>query len=130
MVNIAPKVSEFTSCTINPAQPAGLTFDQATCTLSGMATAAQSSITYTITSTMNGQQYSGSFQLQIVDCSGTLVNLLRTYQTNAVGEAFTIRDLTTQQAVYTVALNSGQVNSVDWNHVLCLTGKLVTSGRW
>ena len=101
-MNIAPKVSEFTSCTINPAQPAGLTFDQTTCTLSGYATSAQSSITYTITSTMNGQQYTGSFQLQVVECTGTLVNLLRTYKGNAAGEAFTIKDLTTQQAVYSV----------------------------
>ena len=135
MVNIAPIVSAFTSCSINPLPPAGLTFNQTTCTLSGYATTAQSFITYTVTSPMIGQQYTGSFQLEILECSGTLVNLLRTYKTNAAGEAFTIKDLTTQQAIYTVALNSGQVNNHDWNQMLCLNNsnyeiELSSSGNY
>ena len=121
-VSIAPVVAEFTSCTINPQPSEGLSFDATTCTLSGKSMTQQSAISYTVTSTINGQQYTGSFQLQFTDCSGTVATILRTYKTSAANEAFTIKDSTTQQVVLQVNTNSGQVNSQDWSSILCLTG--------
>ena len=125
-VMIAPIVTEFINCQLNPALPAGLTFHADYCYITGKALSAQSSIQYTMTTTVNGVQYSGSFSLQFVDCTGTFVKALRTYKTNAVNEAFTIRDTTTSQVVLQVNANSGQVNSQDWESVLCLTSQKYT----
>ena len=125
-VFIAPTVTEFSNCQINPQLPAGLTFHAEQCFITGKASNAQPSTQYTMTTTVNGQQLSGSFSLQFNDCTGNLIKVLRTYKTNAAYEAFTIRDTATQQVVLQVNSNSGQINSQDWETVLCLTGQKYT----
>ena len=121
-VFVQSRITEFTNCVINPTPAEGLTFDQSTCVLSGFVNSAMTT-TYTVTSTMNGQQYTGSFTLQINECAGTLVNILRSYKYNAVYEGFSIADSANpSNPILTVATNSGQNNNEDVNNILCLTG--------
>ena len=119
---IRPENREFTDCTVAPALPAGLTFDAATCVISGKATAALPTTTFTMSSTMGRFSLQGTFSLQVQQCASTLVKVVRTYKANADKESFSIKDMTTQDVVLSVAANSGQVNNQDWSTVLCLTG--------
>ena len=121
-VYIRPDVQEFTGCTLAPALPAGLTFDAATCSVSGRATTTISATTFTMSVTMAGQPYQGTFSLQVEACAATLIKVMRTYKTGAEKEAFSIKDVATQQVVLSVAANSGQVSSQTWSAYLCLSG--------
>ena len=123
-VTIRPVVTEFTGCTVNPTLPAGLTLDSSTCTITGKATVSISSTTFTVSSTMAGQQYQGTFTLQVLSCSGTLLNVLRTYKANGYYESFSIKEKASQQVVLNVAYNSGQPSSEDKTYVLCLTSQI------
>ena len=120
-LNIRPTNQEFVDCQIAPSLPTGLTFTAATCTITGKATAVMTQTTFTMTSVMLGQNYQGTFSLQVVDCTATLVNVLRTYKGTAQLESFSIKDVTTQQVVLSVAANSGQPSGIDWSMFVCLT---------
>ena len=120
-LNIRPTNQEFVNCQIAPALPAGLTFTAATCTITGKVTNVMTQTTFTMTSTMQGQNYQGTFSLQVIDCTATLVNVLRTYKASGQLESFSIKDVTTQQVVLSVAANSGQPSSMDWSVFVCLT---------
>ena len=123
-VTIRPVVNEFTGCTVNPALPAGLTMNPTTCTISGKPTAGISSTVFTVSSTLAGQQYQGTFTLQVTDCQGTLLKVLRTYKSNGYYESFNIKEKASQQVVLNVAYNSGQPNNQDRTHIICATGSI------
>ena len=120
-LRIAPDVNEFSNCSIQPALPAGLHLDAASCVVSGKATAVLSSTVFTVTSQMSGLSISGTFTLEVMACAGTLLSVLRTYKELAADEAFSLRDVATQQVVLSVALNGGQSNNQDWSATLCVT---------
>ena len=119
--NIRPTSQEFTNCQITPTLPDGMTFTSATCSISGVPTVALTQTTFTMSSTLGSQNYQGTFTLQVMDCSATLVQILRTYKTGAEKETFSIKDMTTQQVVLSVTANSGQTTSQDWTTFVCLT---------
>ena len=119
---IEPSLKEFSGCTVAPALPEGLTINPSTCAVSGRASTALANTTFTVTATVSGSPISGSFSLEIVECAGSLVSVVRTYSWNAFQESFSIKDMATQQVVLEVAANSGQVNSVVWSTLLCLSG--------
>ena len=121
---ISPVVTDFSGCTISPALPAGLTMNPSTCTISGKPTVAISSTVFTVSSTIEGQQYQGTFTLEVPSCSGTLLKILRTYKTNGYYESFNIKEKATQQVVLNVAYNSGQPNNKDKTYVICATGSI------
>ena len=121
MVYVQPDITEFTSCSAQNL-PEGLSIDSITCVISGVVNTAVSDLTITVISVMNNNTYSGSFTLNIQECSGTVLNILRTYGSNAVKESFEIKDASTQQVIISVAANSGQVNNEDWTNTLCVTG--------
>ncbi len=123
--NIVPIVNEWAECTISPTLPQGMSIDSA-CRITGYSENASPLTTYQVTSTVNGQQYTGSVSIQVTACSGTLVQVLRTYQSNALNEDFTIRDAVTNQVVMSVEPNSGQQNNIDWIGIVCLTGTKYT----
>ena len=122
MVDVHPVSNEFSGCTIQPALPAGLTLDAATCTVSGKATAASPATTYTMSTTVNDVTISGSFSLETVTCAASLVTILRTYRGVAFMESFSITDAATEEVVLSVEANSGQINDEDWSTTLCMTG--------
>ena len=72
-VNIRPTLRELSNCSIQPALPAGLTLDSATCTVSGVATVTLPNTTFTMTSMMVGQAIPGTFTLEIPECNGSFV---------------------------------------------------------
>ena len=121
-VSIHPQSQEFSSCTVTPSLPAGLTLNAATCTISGTPTAALAQTTFTMTSEMEGQSYEGTFTLEVTACSGTVVTVARSYRHDSVFEAFSIKDVTTQQVVMNVEVNSGQRYLETVSTMLCLTG--------
>ncbi|KAM7452737.1 hypothetical protein BLSTO_06524 [Blastocystis sp. subtype 1] len=95
-----------------------------TCTISGKATVSISTTTFTVSSTVAGQQYQGTFTLQVMACQGTLLRVLRTYKSNGYYESFNIKEKASQQVLLNVAYNSGQPNSEDRTYVICATGSI------
>lgn len=87
-VHIQSKITEFSNCQVTPSLPNGVTMNTETCVISGVATAAQPTTTYTVTSVMNGNTYTGTFTLEVTSCAGTLVNVRRTYKYAAYQESF------------------------------------------
>ena len=122
---IAPKVSEFVNCQISPAVAEGLTFNSASCTVSGMVNT-PASYTYTVTSVVNGQTYTGSFQLNIIGCSGTMINIHREYKLNPANEGYRLVDANTQEEIVVVNTNSGQIANSVVDEIFCLTGQKYT----
>ena len=119
--SIRPLLNEFTNCNINPTPLTGMTFDSATCTISGKVMNPSGPTTFTLSSVVNGVTYQGSIQISIVECDGTLVNVVRTYKSNAIAESFDIKKASNQEVVLSVTENSGQVNNKDWSSLLCLS---------
>ena len=119
-VEISPVLSDFFGCTVQPALPTGLTMNS-DCSISGKATTISSLTTYTVTSVVNDHTYTGTFSLQITDCTNSKVLITRTYSSSANYETFSVTDLTTQQVVLQVASNSGQPNNEDWESFLCVS---------
>ena len=120
-VYIRPDINEFTSCTAQNL-PEGLTIDATSCVISGVVNSAVSGVTVTVSSVVLGNTYTGSFTLTIQECTGTMLNILRTYKSSATYESFEIKDATNQQVLISVASNSGQINNEDWTSVACVTG--------
>ena len=120
-VYIRPDITEFTSCTAQ-SLPEGLTIDANTCVITGVVNTAVSGQSITVSSVVLGNTYTGTFTLTIQECTGTIINVLRTYGYSATYESFEIKDASTQQVIMSVAANSGQVNNEDWSSIACVTG--------
>ena len=88
---------------------------------SGKATVTLPNTTFTMTSVMNGQNIPGTFTLEIPECSGSFVKFLRTYKSGAIYETFSVKDMSNQQVVLSVAASSGQTSNQDWSAMLCLS---------
>ena len=85
-VLIRPEIAEFTSCSIAPSLPDGLTLDEVTCTVSGTPSATLETTLFTMTSVMQGQGFQGNFTLEVMSCSAQLVKFVRTYTGSASKE--------------------------------------------
>ena len=121
-VLISP-VGTYSSCSVVPALPSGVSLNADTCTLSGKATVATAATTYTMTSTTDDGVAIGEFTMQIISCAGTMVQFARNYQSNPSVETFSVRDATTNEVVFSVAANSSQVVFQTWTTLICLTGE-------
>ena len=119
-VLIQPTSSEFFGCSVTPALPNGLTMNSQTCTISGKATATIAPTTFTVSTTINGYSFQGTFSLELTTCAGTLTRVTRVYRNGASYEAYTITDMTTQQVVLSVAPSSGQNSGSTVVSILCL----------
>ena len=120
-VLIRPEIAEFTSCSIAPSLPDGLTLDEVTCTVSGTPSATLETTLFTMTSVMQGQGFQGNFTLEVMSCSAQLVKFVRTYTGSASKEWFVVKDAETQDVLLEVAENAGQNDYEDWTGALCLT---------
>ena len=121
-VEIKPLVDEFTNCNILPQVPAGLTFNQQTCTVSGIATEASPVTVYTMTSVAGGVTYTGTFSLTITMCSGSILDIRRITKTNTYAEGYTITDITTNQVINSQSLNGELADNIDIHTIVCCTG--------
>ena len=121
---IKPDINEFTSCSAENL-PSGLTIDSDSCVISGIVSERglpESSVTVKVSSLILGTTYTGSFTLTVNECSGTLVNVLRTYGAQgAQNEYFTIKDSSSGDVVLSVNANDGQQNGETKSYYLCLT---------
>ena len=120
-VSIKPDINEFVNCTAQNL-PEGLSIDSTTCVISGYGTSVVSGVTVTVSSVVLGNTYTGTFTITLQECIGTMINVLRTYESEASYESFDIKDAVTQQVVMSVAYNSGQVSNEDWTSIACVTG--------
>ena len=120
-VLIRPEIAEFTSCSIAPSLPDGLTLDEVTCTVSGTPSATLETTLFTMTSVMQGQSFQGNFTLEVMSCSAQPVKFVRTYTSSASKEWFVVKDAETQDVLLEVAANAGQNDYEDWTGALCLT---------
>ena len=117
---IRPSDSLITNCTTTSSLPSGLSLDSQTCILSGIPTSVFPNATITIHSSMNGG-ISGSFSLQIVNCQGKMVEILRTYKSDATLELFTIWDEMTKEVIMSVGPDNANPSNQDVATHLCLT---------
>lgn len=118
-VSIRPIIGEFSNCTITPSPSSSLSFDAQTCTLSGYVKTV-SSTQYTVSSTVNGNLYQGTFTLSGIECSGTLVDFMRAYRISTYPESFTVVDAVTQDVVLEVYL--AKIATEVKSTVVCLSG--------
>ena len=124
-VSIRPTLLEFTNCQITPSLPSGLSFDPVTCTLSGTTATATPATTYTVTSTVAGKTFTGSFSLEFQGCNNNFIRIVRTYKANPHTEYFSVMDLSNNATILSVAKNSGQPANVDVNYYLCTTAQKI-----
>ena len=124
-VSIRPVVSDFHDCTLQPALPAGVTFTAATCSLSGVPTAVLAATVFTMTSTLSGQSYTGSFTLEVKSCAHTIVDLRRVYLSAATSEFFHIRN-SANELVYAIQAGTTQEADTTTHTYLCLPADVYT----
>ena len=123
---IAPKRVGFSHCSVSPSLPQGLTMDANTCTISGIARSPLNSTLFTVTSALSTGNITGSFELSLSICEGTMIEIKRTYKNSAYQEAFVVTQSSTGSVLYSVGLDSGQVSSKDWSVLLCAPSGTIT----
>ena len=90
-IEIKPTIGGFSSCTVTPALPQGLTLNEATCTISGVLAGPFTSGTFTISTAASGTPITGTFTIGAVPCDGNVMFFKRVYPARwADGETFTI----------------------------------------
>lgn len=123
LIHITPTVPGFAGCSVTPALPEGITLLPDSCTITGYAVSASPMTTYTVTST-SGVGYSSEFTLTVLGCQGSVIEVIRTYKSNAARESFTILDMATNTTVFDEPAESTQSNGLDVTRRFCLTGSV------
>ena len=123
--SIAPSVAGFYSCTVEPELPQGLTLNEESCTISGIATERKSG-TYTMTAHPDGfSPVSGSFTINVDLCTGAILEHAHTYR-NSREEGFRLKNAATDEVVYDSPPESSLGRPNDWSVRFCApTGLLV-----
>ena len=124
VVEIKPNQNDISGCSVHPDLPDGLTIDNSTCIISGIATSATDNITYTVTSTLyNG--ISGSFYLKIIECQGLMIELERIYRYAANQEAYMISDDETGDVILNVPPNHGEPDYKTVYRYVCVSSNRI-----
>ena len=118
-VTIRPKLTEFTQCSVQPALPAGVTLNAATCVIAGIATVGLPLTTFTVTSNLGGHTYQGSFGLTLNLCPTAMIDLRRIYSYSAGSEFFSISN-SAGATVYSIEAQTSQRASTTIHTYLCL----------
>ena len=118
-VSIAPVVSEFTGCSIQPALPQGLTLDETTCTVTGSYASALPATTFTMSSVRGEQTFTGTFSLEFVACNDKMVMLRRVYGYNAGREFYSIENAS-GETMYSIQPLTTQENDKEFKTYICL----------
>ena len=118
-VSIAPVVSEFTGCSIQPALPQGLTLDETTCTVTGSYASALPATTFTMSSVRGEQTFTGTFSLEFVACNDKMVMLRRIYNCSAGRESYSIENAS-GETVYSIQPLTTQENDKEFKTYICL----------
>lgn len=94
-VHIQPINPIITNCTISPVPPSGLSFDSASCTLSGVMTSTLSLTQFNVTSS----DLTGSFSIEVIECAENLILLERIYSLEPNKESFTLKNDKTEEVI-------------------------------
>ena len=119
-VLVRPKLTEFTQCSVQPALPAGVSINAATCVISGISTVGLPLTTFTVTSIMGNRTYQGSFGLTVNLCATAMIDLRRIYKYSAGNEYFSITD-SAGTTVYSIQAQTSQRASSTTHTYMCLT---------
>ena len=136
-VLLVPGVYGIYNCTTSPALPAGLTIDSTSCTIRGRSTEILSTpTTYEVyAQTPSVGEVRGRVQLTFQACEGSMLHLIRTYQSNANNEGFQVIGSSTQEVLLDVPLGHGHPEKADKHFYLCLQAEeiriqLITTGTY
>lgn len=123
-VKIAPIYDGFTSCSVSPTLPSGLSISSTTCIISGRPTVDSEEKTYTVTST-TPKQSSATFTLKVDLCEKTIVEIERTYgSAGYVYETHSLRSNKDSSIVERVTQNSIQKASTTMKTRYCVDAGL------
>lgn len=123
-VRVGPIYDGFSSCSVSPSLPAGLSLDSETCVVSGIPTATVDT-TFTI-SALKPFSTQASFKLTVTDCDKTIIEVERTYGASGYAyETHSLYNVKTGLAVETVWQNTNQKASTTVKNRYC-----VESGRY
>ena len=123
-VTITPLVKDFKDCTLSPELPQGLVFDNAKCKITGVSTQDVNGVLYTMTSALGNT--TGTFTLTITACTGTMVEIVRSYQNNPFKDTFSIVDAVTQEVIYAVAASTSQEANTMWSTSICIVNSQIS----
>ena len=124
-VLIASTLFGISNCTISPELPSGVTLNPATCVISGVSTEETTSTQYTLSSHVGSTVISGTFTLSTPVCSGSVIQILRTYKSGASNEEFSIVNAETEEVLYSVTVSSGQPDNEDWTTRICVNANRI-----
>ena len=124
-VDIVSDVSGLSDCKVTPDLPAGLTINEKTCSVSGVATDLQEEQVFTVTAMAGSTSISGNFTLAIVDCESSLYKIVRTYDIHPEEEYFSIYDGATSTVIFEVPKSHGHLPKKTWEHFICIPNQRI-----
>ena len=108
-IEIKPAVGGFSSCTVTPALPQGLTLNAATCAISGVLAGSFTSATFTISTAAGATPITGTFSITAVACNGNVMFFKRTYPARwPERETFTLTNAATGEVIFDEPASSTQ----------------------
>ena len=120
VVNVMPDYYGFSSCSLQPSLPVGLTWNTTTCSVSGVANETSAQQIYTVSAMAGTIQVTGTFTLAITDCVGSMYKIVRAYKSLPEDEYFRFYDTSNMAVIYEVALGHSHPANKDWEHYLCI----------
>ena len=118
-IHIRPEQYGFANCKLNGTLPAGLVWDSATCSVSGIATESQGPAKiFTVTTMVGTTEISGEFSLHIYECDTSVYKIVRSYKTSPENEYFRIYR-SDMEVVYEVVQGHSHSASSEWVDYWC-----------
>ena len=119
-VSLVPSMYGFANCEVTPALPAGITWNSETCSLSGVSTETRAQQIYTVTTTVEGVQATGTFTLEFTDCATAMYKVVREYSYAPSNEGFRFYDSSTMEIFYELQSGHNHPANSNWEHLICI----------
>lgn len=113
-VFIRPVAPTLTDCLISPDPPSGLVFNSTACTLSGVMNTTLPLTQFNVISA----DYSGSFTLEVTECTENLLLVVRKYSDYPSVESFTLKNDDTEEVIMESVIE--YTPSITHEYILCL----------
>ena len=123
VVHMVPEVYGVENCSITPALPSGLSIHPQTCIIHGTSAMHTPITRYSVTAQTASAigLVRSELELGFQVCEGTMIHLVRTYQSNAEREGFIVRDAIDQRVLLEVPIGHSQAPKTDHHFYFCLT---------
>ena len=119
-VNLVPFIRHVSNCHVTPDLPLGLKLDPNSCTIHGMPTHPVARTTYSLEANTPYAMATGEITLAIMECAGTLLHWVRSYQKQPRLEGFRIRDTDTNQLIFSVPIGNTHPENTEYGEYLCI----------